>query len=1390
MAPNVKQCLKGAKQALAAQDWATAVEYSLQVLDVDARSYYAHVFLGKAYSMEGNWKESLKHYDCAIEENPRELVAWKGLFVLLRDANGMLSHEEYFQRCSEYAEVLVTLQLPQIELIDQLRDYVRQHPDAEEAYLWQLRPGMPLAEQLGRNLLEPQEALKRLLSKVNAREEREVARLVSRERLKLSKNDTDYTFKLNSVAWQVYESSPVDELYEQLVNVIYDDAERRQMEHQWLEHRIKLLSAMPSGDKPAFYLQVKTMVDDMVLVDHDSSLAWRLHLEWQDCVSVYDLDLERISMFIRKFPTEPLGVLLLAWICSKFSNYDAKLFYKMTFGEKEEINTVSGELEEPGENLHPEFANAVDAGSQERLSETDVVQVLRDLQHLQKSILAHRIVSQYFVNLEEYEFVLPYIKNGITLVAQAIRDLGARLINAKRDLSLDYATVYTYLESPKYHSIALSLFDKVLADDPQNYRAKLKKSHILIERKQWDEAYALLKGVVDRHPHLYDAHSAFGWCQLQLGDTESALETFQLIINNVKSSDGTSSQFISSVHWRTAQALITKQQHEDPSGNEFIKIAFQHLVQSLKITDLFAPGYSLLGHIYEVYFQDLTRAFRCYVKAFELDAGDLVAAKYMVEYYSDLCNWQAAANICDRVIKNDMHLNSVNWPYRVLGVYYLELQQEAESIEWFQSALRIDSSDVEAWIGLGQAYAACGRIEASIKVFERALELSPEHKYAGLFLAISLCQLSEFEKSLEALRKLVNKYPQEAIFKERLSATLVEHALQFFDQGYLIKAATCAAEVISIIEDIVSEQVEYTTNMWITLSKALNIFISTRSQFDNLPLAKLTSILDKCPLKNTEEVDLIDMTSFENLLNGDSDLNISVALQFLILSSKCCIATSDYENLSRTVRASLWYNLALAELTAYLILKEMRYCDAATYCFKRSIKYQSNFFASWVGLGISSMNLNYRVSQHCFIKANALAPKEPTIWFNMSLLALKCHDVEFAKLVLNQLHGLAPQMPHSWFAKALTLEKEGDINESTRMFAYAFLISNGRYKPVQLLYAKAALNRHIANNEDERDIEPNLELSTIAYGLGQYLKKCPDDLLALQCAILTYERLCKFTAASHLINDVALILENRFEKSQDERELINYGIIKTQLARTQLGLAKFENAIEDASLALGILEGNDTPDAKRSLLSNYIVLGLGHYFSGDFDQALEFFKILLSDYGNSSEVTLMISRTIYNFGGEEAIDIALQELSEYRTTHGLDLLVVITMAVICLMENKVDQLSILMKELANLPLKGILSDKYKDVPLVMDEISRALNLRAPSKILWQRSAFFTPNNADVWKQLDYTTSNRITHSGQCKVTANHLSNTCFKLGTLSKTQLGIYLCPWNKEGVKLLHDHF
>ena len=69
--------------------------------------------------------------------------------------------------------------------------------------------------------------------------------------------------------------------------------------------------------------------------------------------------------------------------------------------------------------------------------------------------------------------------------------------------------------------------------------------------------------------------------------------------------------------------------------------------------------------------------------------------------------------------------------------------KKSDSIEWFQSALRVDPNDVESWVGLGQAYHACGRIEASIKVFDKAIQLRPSHTFAQYFKAISLCDVGE-----------------------------------------------------------------------------------------------------------------------------------------------------------------------------------------------------------------------------------------------------------------------------------------------------------------------------------------------------------------------------------------------------------------------------------------------------------------------------------------------------------------------------------------------------------------------------------------------------------------------------------------------------------------------
>lgn len=233
-------------------------------------------------------------------------------------------------------------------------------------------------------------------------------------------------------------------------------------------------------------------------------------------------------------------------------------------------------------------------------------------------------------------------------------------------------------------------------------------------------------------------------------------------------------------------------------------------------------------------------------QSFRSGCGDYTAAKYITETYASKPNWQAASSIASRLIKGEKakaELRSNNWPFRVVGIAHLEKQEESDSIEWFQSALRVDPNDVESWVGLGQAYHACGRIEASIKVFDKAIQLRPSHTFAQYFKAISLCDVGEYLESLDILEKVCQEAATEESFQIGLVEVLMRYSLDLYSQGFLLKSVSIAKDTIERIKIIITELKCENQQVWIYLSQVLRLFIWIESKVDTLPVESLVSIL-------------------------------------------------------------------------------------------------------------------------------------------------------------------------------------------------------------------------------------------------------------------------------------------------------------------------------------------------------------------------------------------------------------------------------------------------------------------------------------------------------------------------------------------------------------------
>ncbi|GMC35297.1 unnamed protein product [Saccharomyces cerevisiae] len=66
------------------------------------------------------------------------------------------------------------------------------------------------------------------------------------------------------------------------------------------------------------------MVEDMVLVNHQSLLAWQKYFEWTDYEDLDNMDAPLIIKYFKKFPKDPLAMILYSWLSSKLSKYDIK----------------------------------------------------------------------------------------------------------------------------------------------------------------------------------------------------------------------------------------------------------------------------------------------------------------------------------------------------------------------------------------------------------------------------------------------------------------------------------------------------------------------------------------------------------------------------------------------------------------------------------------------------------------------------------------------------------------------------------------------------------------------------------------------------------------------------------------------------------------------------------------------------------------------------------------------------------------------------------------------------------------------------------------------------------------------------------------------------------
>jgi hypothetical protein len=144
-------------------------------------------------------------------------------------------------------------------------------------------PTSPIYWYLEGRLPQPSAVYVRIVEIHEAQEAQTIKKLIDERRLRLGATLETTT---SSVKREVYEKSPLEGLYENIINWTYDDELRREYEERLLERVYDTLLVLPAGEKAEKREKVMKLAHDMVVIRHPYQLAWQIELEWRSGLDI------------------------------------------------------------------------------------------------------------------------------------------------------------------------------------------------------------------------------------------------------------------------------------------------------------------------------------------------------------------------------------------------------------------------------------------------------------------------------------------------------------------------------------------------------------------------------------------------------------------------------------------------------------------------------------------------------------------------------------------------------------------------------------------------------------------------------------------------------------------------------------------------------------------------------------------------------------------------------------------------------------------------------------------------------------------------------------------------------------------------------------------------
>lgn len=1384
--------------------------YHLLTIFSALSDFTRNIFLGFAYSKQSRYSEAEEAYNAATKIKEGEPPAWQGLIQLYEKQGGA--------KVGQYQTA--ALQLAQIyqaqddkykcqDVIDKFLAFAKNQGTRlqQRKSMEIILPESPIYEYLEGRVPHPSHTYQ-IIAQITEFEEKErINKEIGERRTRLGAKISQVTVEVKR---EVLKDSDLEEVYNKIIDWTTDDEIRRQYEEKLVQRCLEALVILPPGNlKTEQRAKLFKLASDMVIIKHPYKLAWDIAIDWQDPNSVQSLDVNILREYIDFFPTSGLAQVLRGFMSSEISPFPPPPKTPAPLSNKESDNDSSSDDDDGGGVVLDDFS----------MTAADRLVIMTEgMLDSPTSILAHRLMGEYYQFLDEHESVVELMRNAKRLVLEESSKIGLKFKNASQSFTALLGTALVFYQSPKNHPEAKALFDGLLKEDPTSTPALIGIGLIFEEEDDFPAAIDFLERALQRDPTNIRVKAEAAWVKAVNGDYLRGREELEKCLPQIEAKDPKSRDLLAQTQYRVGVCIwnidTSEAARKDRNG------AYSYFLASLKSNLNFAPAYTSLGIFYADYLKDKKRSRKCFQKAFELSSSEVEAAERLARIFAGQGEWELVESVAQRVVNSGKvrpapgsKKKGISWPFAALGTAELNKQDYSKSIVSFQSALRITPSDYHSWVGLGESYHNSGRYIAATKAFHHAEQFESEIEqkqdgetwFAKHMLANVKRELGDYDDAIQGYKAVLQNRPAEFGVSIALIQTLVDSAWDGIEKGLFGQAAQRAAEAIEVASQIVESKPD-AFNLWRAVGDACAVYSWVWSRIKEFPDANIRKLLEEWAATYDifAEVDgvSVDVVFAKGLYPADEEdgLYRTRCLHAAILAHKRAIHASSHDTHAQAVA---YYNLGWIEHRAHVCLspslkkRSTRYQKTAVRCFKRAIELEAGNSEFWNALGIVTSELNPKVAQHSFVRSLYLNERSAQAWTNLGTLYLLQNDHQLANDAFTRAQSTDPDYSHAWIGQGLLALLMGDAKEANLLFTHAMEISGSSSLITHRQYSQSTFDQILAS----KNISNVSDLVQPLFALNQVQSMAPSDLASKHLSSLFSERVNDIPSAVTALTSICGTAEADYEVTESPESLSRFALAKADLARSQLANHEYEEAVESGDLALQLCDedsGNElSAEARQKCrLSAHLTVGLAQYYLKNLDTALEYFEPALKESKGNPDAVCVLAQVLWAHGAESSRSKAQDILFECVESHPDHVQSVLLLGIIALFNSDTESIEAVTAELQTLRtnrkmtdaeqarvgevLRAIAAFAEKDSDVkIMCEVQKDVVLHPGSTHGWQRLANIS-GDTKAAEMAVLTAKKSVPPRGM--LGAEDLAAAYAGTGKVGDAQRGIMVAPWKNDG--------